>query len=121
LYNLIIAILDKRQHVVLDVPIAVVMLSSIFWNVTPCRPLKVNGRFERVMSPLGGWQEKFSLSLAFTLVSCLAYFWTLKLEATCFFETPFNFRQTTRIFIPEDRIRRKIKYFKMNGNKNVWN
>jgi hypothetical protein len=36
------------------------------------------------------------------LVSCLAYFSTLKMEATCFYETPVDFQQDTGRYIPED-------------------
>jgi hypothetical protein len=32
-------------HVIFEVHTAVVMKSSIFWNITPCSPLKVNWRF----------------------------------------------------------------------------
>jgi hypothetical protein len=80
------------------------------------------GTFRGNISPLGGWQAKCFLSLAFMLVSYLAYcFSTLKLEATCSFETSFNFRRTTRIYISEDRTLRKRKYFELNGSKNLSN
>jgi hypothetical protein len=39
---------------------------------------------------------------AFTLVSCSAYFLTLKMEATCSSETSVDFQRTTRRFIPDD-------------------
>jgi hypothetical protein len=57
-----------------EVPTAEVMKNSIFWDITPCSPLKVNRRFGgtcRLLPP------------AFTLVSCSAYCATLKMEATC--------------------------------------
>jgi hypothetical protein len=42
------------------------------------------------------------LVTCFTLVSCLAYFSILKMEATCSSETSFYFQRTTRRCIPED-------------------
>jgi hypothetical protein len=44
-----------------EVLTAVVMKSTIFWDITPCSPLKVNQRF-------GGIYRS-----AFKLVSCSAY------------------------------------------------
>jgi hypothetical protein len=41
-------------------------------------------------------------SRAFTLVSCSAYFPTLKMEAICSSETSADFQRTTRRYIPED-------------------
>jgi hypothetical protein len=41
------------------------------------------------------WQEEL-------LVSCLGYFLTLKIEATCSYETSVDFQRTTRRYIPED-------------------
>jgi hypothetical protein len=40
---------------------------------------------------------------AYTLVSCSAYFSTLKMEAICSSETSHNFQLTTRSYVPEDR------------------
>jgi hypothetical protein len=39
----------------------------------------------------------------FTLVSCLSYFFILKTEAICFFETWAHFQRTTQRYIPEIR------------------
>jgi hypothetical protein len=38
-----------------------------------------------------------------TPVSCFAYSSTLKVEATCSFETSVDFQRTTLRFVPEDR------------------
>jgi hypothetical protein len=38
----------------------------------------------------------------FTLVSCSAYFSTLKMEAICSSETSLGSQRTTRRYIPED-------------------
>jgi hypothetical protein len=43
------------------------------------------------------------LATYFTLVSCLAYSSTLKMEATCSFETSVDFLRATRRYIPEGR------------------
>jgi hypothetical protein len=40
---------------------------------------------------------------AFTLVSCLAHFSTLKMEVMCSSETSVDFQWTTLCYIPEDR------------------
>jgi hypothetical protein len=62
------------------------MKSSIFWDVTPCIPLKVN-----------------HFPHASTLVSCLAYFSTLKMETIFSSEASVDFQQNIRHYIPEDR------------------
>jgi hypothetical protein len=36
------------------------------------------------------------------LVSCLAYFSTLKIDAICFYKTKVNFHHIVRRYIPED-------------------
>jgi hypothetical protein len=48
-------------------------------------------------------QPTLCLPPAFTLVSCLAYSSTLKMEAKCSSETSVDFQRTTRHYIPEDR------------------
>jgi hypothetical protein len=73
--------------------------SCIFWDITPCSPLKFNLRF-------GGTyrfrrQGRRSLLLSFALVSSLLYSWTFK-EAACLSETSIDFKRTTRRYIPED-------------------
>jgi hypothetical protein len=64
------------------------MKSSVFWDIKPCSPLKVKGRF-------GGSR------LLPMLVSCLAYSSTPKMEATCTSEMLVNYRGT-RCYIAED-------------------
>jgi hypothetical protein len=63
-----------------EVLTAVVTKISVFWDITPWSQLKVS-------RPFGGLR----LSPAFTLVSCVAYFLTLKTEATCYSETSTDF------------------------------
>jgi hypothetical protein len=42
------------------------------------------------------------IAACFMLVSCLAYFLTLKMEATGSSKTSVDFQQTTEHYIPED-------------------
>jgi hypothetical protein len=81
-----------------EVLTAVLMKSTIFWDITPCSPLKINGRFG------GTYRLHLQLYLpsAFTLVSCSAYFSTMKMEAACSSQTSINFQRNTRRYIPED-------------------
>jgi hypothetical protein len=69
------------------VPTAVVMKSTVFWNITLCSPLKVNPRFRGTYRlHLQGikissarkehewrWQAELCLPLPFTLVSCMTF------------------------------------------------
>jgi hypothetical protein len=54
----------------------VVMKSSIFWDITPCSSSKINRRYRRICL----LHLLSLLATCFTLVSCLAYSWTLKME-----------------------------------------
>jgi hypothetical protein len=83
---MIIVLIDLRVS-------AAVMKSSIFWTITSCISLKVTRRFGgtyrlhlegRKISQAGDQREVGSNQSCFTLVSCLAYFPILKMEATCF-------------------------------------
>jgi hypothetical protein len=68
--------------------------SSVFWDITPYSPLKVNRRF--------GGTYRLCLPPAFTLVSCSVYSSALKMEATCFSKISVDFQRTTRRYIPEN-------------------
>jgi hypothetical protein len=46
---------------------------------------------------------RLCLPLAFQLVSCLDYFWTLKMEATCSSKTSVEFRRATQRYILDYR------------------
>jgi hypothetical protein len=73
----------NMKHARFEVLRPVVMKSSIFWDITPCIPLKVDWRF-------GGTSHS---SLAWYLLqadSCLVYS-TLKMEAMCSSETRLTF------------------------------
>jgi hypothetical protein len=88
--------------------------SSIFKDITPYSPSKVNRRFGETyrlhlqsqrISHVRRYQDiacNFRQA-CFILVSNLAYFSTLKMEATCFFETSVDLQRTTRRYISEDR------------------
>jgi hypothetical protein len=68
--------------------------SFIFWDITPCSPLKVD--YVR--------EEHFALLAAcFMLVSCLAYSSTLKMEAICSSKMQDEFQRTAQHYIPESR------------------
>jgi hypothetical protein len=89
---LTLIVLNGSWFVGFAVLTAVVMKSTIFWDIMPCSPLKVN----RELPP------------AFTLVSCLAYSSTLKVEAICSSETSVRFQRTTRRYIPGDSTLRNL-------------
>jgi hypothetical protein len=110
--------IPTNKYVTFEVLTAVVMKSIIFWDITPCNPLKVNRSFG----------ETYRLHLQGLKISrvrnqrksrgqaelCLAYS-TLKMEATCSYETSVDFQQTTRHYIPEDirpQILEKLSMFK---------
>jgi hypothetical protein len=89
----------------------IVNLSNIFWNITPCRPLKVNWRFggtyclnlqDRRISWVryeceSRWQVE-----TFTPVFCTAYSSILNMEAIVSSETSVDFQQSTRRYISEE-------------------
>jgi hypothetical protein len=81
------------------------MKISIFWDITPSSPLKINRSFGRTcrLHHQDRWINRARTSSAFTLDSCLAYSSTLKTEETCPSETSVDFQRTTRQYIPEDR------------------
>jgi hypothetical protein len=85
-----------HKNVGFEVLTAVVMKSTIFLDIKPCRLLKVTRRF--------------GLPPAFTLVSCSACS-TLKMEATCYSKMSVYFKRTTRRYIPEDSSLDFIKMF----------
>jgi hypothetical protein len=84
------------------------MKNTIFWDRTPCSPVKVNRRLgETYHLHLQGrrislrrnqresrWQAE--------LVYCSAYFSTLRMEAICSSETSVDFQWNIRRSIPED-------------------
>jgi hypothetical protein len=76
-------------------------------GITPCNPLKVNGRFggsyRLHLQGRGISQTSNLLATCFTLVSCFTYSSTLKMDAARSSETSVNFERTTWRYIPDDR------------------
>jgi hypothetical protein len=84
-----------------------VMESYISWDIKPCSPLSVN---------------RALLATFFTLVSCLAYSSTLKMEATYSSEMSVEFQRTIWRYIPEGKTlnnRTVIVSEGKNGNSSV--
>jgi hypothetical protein len=91
---------SKKQHVLLkEWWTSTTLRRVVLWDITSCSPLKVNQHFGRT------WCLHLQALLAtcFKLVSCSAYSWTLKMEATCSSETSVDFQRTTHRYIPEHR------------------
>jgi hypothetical protein len=69
---------------------AVDMKSSVFSDITPCSPAKVQPMFRGNISPL------------LLPASCWFLAFTPNMEATCSSETTVDFHRTIRGYIPED-------------------
>jgi hypothetical protein len=67
------------------------------------RILRSCNKNERSFKSFNFWDITLCLPSDFTLVSSLAYYSTLKMEATCFPETSFDLQRSTWRYIPEDR------------------
>jgi hypothetical protein len=76
-----------------EVLVAVVMKTSVFWDIAARSAVKVNRRFGEAL-----------LATCFTLVSSIAYFSTLKMEATCRSLTLVAFQLSTLRYIAEYKI-----------------
>jgi hypothetical protein len=72
--------------------------SEDYEDIMPCSQLKINRRFERTC-------RLVLLATCFMLISCLAYFSTLKMEITSSSETSVDFQRTTWHCIPEQPLR----------------
>jgi hypothetical protein len=95
---------QQESHIGVQVLTALVMRSYVFWDITPCSPLKVIRRFGGICSlhlkgrrisrernqRENGWQAEH----------------TLKMEAKCSSKMSVDFQRTTQFYIPEDRILR---------------
>jgi hypothetical protein len=94
---------------------AVVMKCSTFWDITQHSLLKVNRSFGKHIASIfraKKWAKQEISAKAggnlcfrptFTLVSCLVYSFTMKMEAICSSETSFDFLGNARGYISEDR------------------
>jgi hypothetical protein len=83
--------------------------NSFFWDISPRSGLKVNRRSgvkycldfqDRI---IGQAKNQRELDTLFTLISCLSYFSTLKMEATFYPESWVRFQETTCRYILQDR------------------
>jgi hypothetical protein len=70
-----------------------VQRNTVFWNITPCSPLKVNRRFGTNIACIFKVEEQTKeeislkqVAIIARLVSCLTYSSTQKMGATCFSE-----------------------------------
>jgi hypothetical protein len=102
--------LQAKSHICIfyvgfEVLAEVVIKSTIFWDITPCSPLKVNRRFGeiyhlhlqgRIISRVRSQRDSSRLCLP------PAYSSTLKMGATCSSVTSVDFQRTTRRYIPEE-------------------
>jgi hypothetical protein len=78
------------------------MMSSIFWDVTPCNPLKVNRHFvgifplqfqdRKIREVKNKRETRLQAEWASTLVSFSAYCLILKMERTCSSEPTVDFQ-----------------------------
>jgi hypothetical protein len=106
-----------HKNVGFEVPPVVVMTSTtIFWDITPYSSLKLKRRFGEIYrlhfhrqrislarnQRESMWQKHGCTWICFQLVSCSAYFSTLKMEAICSSETSLEFQRTTRRYIAKD-------------------
>jgi hypothetical protein len=85
---------------------ALVIKYSIIWDTTPFRASEVNWCFEgiyhlRLQGKIG--QARIQRDESSKIVWYLAYFSTMKMEATCSFETSVDFQQAAWRYIPEER------------------
>jgi hypothetical protein len=102
-----------RQEIWSEVLTALVMNSSIFWDIVP---FKVKRRFAGTCRlRVQGWSLSQTINRhdagskqRLMPVSCLAYSSTLKMKATWSSETSVDFQRTTRRYIPEDRTLQEV-------------
>jgi hypothetical protein len=102
-------VFSARNNVEIQVLVAVVMKSSIFWDITPCRLLKVNGRFGGTCR-LHLQGRRISKARNQRETGCT----TLKLESTCSFEMSVDFQRAARLYIPEDRTLQYCRSWRRN-------
>jgi hypothetical protein len=85
-----------KFNVGVEVCTTVVIRRPVFWDKTAYSPL---------------------LATSFMLVSYMAYFLTLKMEAICSSKTLVDFQQTAQYYIPKDRILLKFGFITFLGEK----
>jgi hypothetical protein len=89
----------KCLRVGCEVLTAVVMKSPLFWDITPCSPLKVNRRFGEACRSVC-----YLLHAGFLV----------KVEATCSSETSVDIQRTIRRYIAEDRTLQIFTFERIN-------
>jgi hypothetical protein len=106
----------QNSYIRFEIPMAVVIINYIFWYISQS-PLKVSERSEEIYHLHLQWQNKpskkstwrlFCLPPTSTLVSCLVYSYTLKMEAIWSSETLVCFQRTTRCYIQEHSNNRNL-------------
>jgi hypothetical protein len=85
------------------------MKIPIFWDITPCSPLKVNRRFWGTCRLHLQGRGRALFDACFMLASCLGYSSTLKMEI-CSSETSVDFQRNTLCYIPEDILRHNYRH-----------
>jgi hypothetical protein len=94
----------KLTHIGSGILIVLVVKSSVFWDIMPSDPLKIDRRFGGTYLHLLGWiinQARNQHETCSMLVSFLAYSWLWR-EAKCSSETLVDFERTIRRHGPED-------------------
>jgi hypothetical protein len=92
----------------LDITTFIDLESTIFWDIRPCSPFKVNRRcggiyrFHLQGPERSRARNQLCFPPAFPLVSCSAYSSTRKMEAICSSVTSVCFQRTTQCYISED-------------------
>jgi hypothetical protein len=74
---------------------------QIFWDITPCSPLKVKGLFGR--KNYLHLQDRIMSEKEERAVSCLGYSSILKVKDTCCSKISVGLEQSTWHYMPEDR------------------
>jgi hypothetical protein len=98
------------NYIRLVVLTAVVVKSSIFWDITPYSPSNVNRHFGGTCCLHLQGRGRGLPSTSFMLVSCFAYSCALKMEVICSSETSVEFQCNARRYIPEDRtLQQRVK------------
>jgi hypothetical protein len=76
-----------------------VLKSTIVWDIPPCCPWSVKRLFGGTCRLHLKGRERHCFHAGFFLI---LFFWTLKMEALCSFETSVDTQRTTLRYIPED-------------------
>jgi hypothetical protein len=104
-----------------------IMKNTVFWDITSCSLLKVNGHFRWTSPPSWrSWNKpskklaELCLPPAFTLGSYSTYSSAVKMETLFFSETPVDFERTTWRYIPEDSTLQYYFFIKTAYERNVY-